>query len=221
MKGAFTDAKTDRVGSFELADGGTLFLDEIANVSLKQQAKLLRVLESGDLQRVGSSRVRRVDVRVLAATNADLAREVAEGRFREDLLYRLNTVEIRLPPLCASGATTSRSSPRSSCGEQAARYKQPAVELTPGAMRALLEHPWPGNVRELRHAVERAVLMARGPVGDRGRSRAPAASHHAAERRHGRAHRRPHARGRRAAAHPARARAARRQRRAARPRRSA
>jgi DNA-binding NtrC family response regulator len=163
VKGAFTDAKTDRIGSFELADGGTLFLDEIANVSPKQQAKLLRVLESGDLQRVGSSRIRRVDVRVLAATNADLGREVSEGRFREDLLYRLNTVEIRLPPLRDRRddvpwlvALFLR--------QQAARSGKAAAELTPGAMRALLHHPWPGNVRELRHAVERAVLMARGPV---------------------------------------------------------
>jgi DNA-binding NtrC family response regulator len=161
VKGAFTDAKTDRVGSFELAEGGTLFLDEIANVSLKQQAKLLRVLESGDLQRVGSSRIRRVDVRVLAATNADLARLVAEGGFREDLLYRLNTVEIRLPPLRERRDDIPQLAALF-LGEQAVRYKKPAAELTPGAMRALLEHPWPGNVRELRHAVERAVLMASG-----------------------------------------------------------
>jgi DNA-binding NtrC family response regulator len=161
VKGAFTDAKSDRIGSFELADGGTLFLDEIANVTLKQQAKLLRVLESGELQRVGSSRTRHVDVRVLAATNADLAREVAEGRFREDLLYRLNTVEIHLPPLRdrredipALAAHFLR--------EQSARYHRPVAELTPEAMRALLAHAWPGNVRELRHAVERAVLMASG-----------------------------------------------------------
>ncbi|HKP14459.1 MAG TPA: sigma-54 dependent transcriptional regulator [Gemmatimonadaceae bacterium] len=161
VKGAFTDAKTDRVGSFELADGGTLFLDEIANVSLKQQSKLLRVLESGDLQRVGSSRVRRVDVRVLAATNADLAREVAEGRFREDLLYRLNTVEVRLPPLRERRDDVAQLAGMF-LAEQAVRYKKPAATLTHGAMRALLEHPWPGNVRELRHAVERAVLMAGG-----------------------------------------------------------
>jgi DNA-binding NtrC family response regulator len=161
VKGAFTDAKSDRAGCFELADGGTLFLDEIANVSPKQQAKLLRVLESGELQRVGSSRTLKVDVRVISATNADLPREVAEGRFREDLLYRLNTVEIRLPPLRerrddvpALAAHFLR--------EQAARYNKPAAELAPGAMRALLDHPWPGNVRELRHAVERAVLMAQG-----------------------------------------------------------
>ena len=163
VKGAFTDAKTDRVGSFELADGGTLFLDEIANVSLRQQAKLLRVLESGDLQRVGSSRIRRVDVRVLAATNADLAREVAEGRFREDLLYRLNTMEIRLPPL-----RERREDIPALAGlflrEQAARTRKPVVELSAGAMRALLDHRWPGNIRELRHAVERAVLMAREAV---------------------------------------------------------
>src|SRR5271157_3401300 len=92
VKGAFTDAKTDRVGRFELADGGTLFLDEIANVPLNLQAKLLRVLETGDLERVGSSKTRRVDVRVLSATNADVAQEVQAGRFREDLLFRLNTI---------------------------------------------------------------------------------------------------------------------------------
>src|SRR3712207_3548761 len=96
VKGAFTDAKTDRVGRFELADGGTLFLDEIGNMSLPQQAKLLRVLQVGELERVGSSRTRQVDVRVVSATNADVRAEVAAGRFREDLLYRLNTVEIQL-----------------------------------------------------------------------------------------------------------------------------
>jgi DNA-binding NtrC family response regulator len=119
-------------------------------------------LESGDLQRVGSSRVRRVDVRVLAATNADLSREVAEGRFREDLLYRLNTVEIRLPALRERRDDVAQLAALF-LAEQAVRYKKPAAALTPGAMRALLEHQWPGNVRELRHAVERAVLMARGP----------------------------------------------------------
>jgi DNA-binding NtrC family response regulator len=161
VKGAFTDAKTDRAGCFELADGGTLFLDEIANVSLKQQAKLLRVLESGELQRVGSSRTRQVDVRVVSATNAELPREVSEGRFREDLLYRLNTVEIRLPPLRERREDVPLLAAHF-LREQAARYNKPAAELSPGAMRALLDHPWPGNVRELRHAVERAVLMAQG-----------------------------------------------------------
>jgi len=161
VKGAFTDARTDRVGSFELADGGTLFLDEIANVAAKQQAKLLRVLESGDLQRVGSSRVRHVDVRVISATNADLGAEVAEGRFREDLLYRLNTVEIRLPPLRERRDDIPRLAAHF-LQEQSARYNRRVIDLTPGAMRALLDHSWPGNVRELRHAVERAVLMAGG-----------------------------------------------------------
>jgi transcriptional regulator with GAF, ATPase, and Fis domain len=99
VKGAFTDAKTDRVGYFELADGGTLFLDEIGNMPPKQQAKLLRVLQTGEFQRVGSSKTKRVDVRVVSATNVNIRQEVAEGRFREDLLYRLNTVEIHLPPL--------------------------------------------------------------------------------------------------------------------------
>src|SRR5438046_7619459 len=99
VKGAFTDAKTDRVGRFDLADGGTLFLDEIANVPLTQQAKLLRVLETGDLERVGSSATRRVNVRVLAATNADVNAEAAAGRFRQDLLFRLNTIEIHIPQL--------------------------------------------------------------------------------------------------------------------------
>ena len=131
VKGAFTDAKTDRIGCFELADGGTLFLDEIANISLAQQAKLLRVLQSGELQPVGSSRVRRVDVRVLAATNADLAREVAEGRFREDLLYRLNTVEIHLPPLRERREDIPHLAAHF-LREQATRYKQPAVELDAG-----------------------------------------------------------------------------------------
>ena len=99
IKGAFTDARTDRIGRFELADGGTLFLDEIANVPLRQQAKLLRVLETGEMERVGSSKTRRVNVRVLSATNADVHAEAEAGRFRSDLLFRLNTVEIRIPPL--------------------------------------------------------------------------------------------------------------------------
>ena len=161
VKGAFTDAKTDRIGCFELADGGTLFLDEIANITPKQQAKLLRVLESGEVQRVGSSKARHVDVRVISATNADLDKEIAAGQFREDLLYRLNTVEVRLPPLRER---------REDIPVLAARFLQRRAEhygkvitgFEKGAMQALLNHPWPGNVRELEHVVERAVLMARG-----------------------------------------------------------
>ncbi len=165
VKGAFTDAKTDRVGCFELADTGTLFLDEIANVGMKQQAKLLRILESGEIQRVGSSRTRKVDVRVIAATNADIQTEVAEGRFREDLLYRVNTVEIKLPPLRERKDDIPVLA-RHFLKEQANRYGKRVTTFSPDAMQLLLAHPWPGNVRELSHAVERAVLMAHGEVVD-------------------------------------------------------
>ena len=167
VKGAFTDARTDRVGRFELADGGTLFLDEIANVPPPQQAKLLRVVETGELERVGSSQTRRVDVRLISATNAALEEEVAAGRFRRDLLFRLNTVEIRLPalrdrredipPLAAHFLT-----------HHAQRYRKGVGSFDPAAIRALLDHTWPGNVRELDHVVERAVLMAGGTTIGRG-----------------------------------------------------
>jgi len=161
VKGAFTDAKTDRVGRFELADGGTLFLDEIANVPLSQQARLLRVLETGEFERVGSSRTRRANVRIISATNAHLAAEVTAGRFREDLLFRLNTVEIPIPPLRqrrddipALAAHFLRL--------HAQKYCKRLHGFEPSAMQMLLGHRWPGNVRELDHAVERAVLMAGG-----------------------------------------------------------
>ena len=159
VKGAFTDAKADRVGRFELADGGTLFLDEIGNMSAPQQAKLLRVLQTGEVERVGSSRTRRLDVRVIAATNADLRADVASGRFREDLLYRLNTVEVHLPPLRERRDDIA---PLAAWFLQrhAARYRKPLSGFEPAAMQALLAHSWPGNVRELSHAIERAVLMA-------------------------------------------------------------
>lgn len=161
VKGAFTDAKTDRIGCFELADGGTLFLDEIANVPLQQQAKLLRVLETREIQRVGSSKTRKVDVRVISATNANLGEAVANGDFREDLLYRLNTVEIRLPPLRERQEDIPLLAMHF-LGKQAARYGRDIEGFSPAAMSALREHPWPGNVRELQHSVERSVLMARG-----------------------------------------------------------
>lgn len=161
VKGAFTDAKTDRVGCFELADGGTLFLDEIANVPIQQQAKLLRVLENREVQRVGSSKARKVDVRVISATNANLGEAVSSGDFREDLLYRLNTVEIRLPPL-RDRAEDIPLLATHFLRKQAARYGREIGEFSPAAMAALREHNWPGNVRELQHSVERSVLMARG-----------------------------------------------------------
>jgi DNA-binding NtrC family response regulator len=173
VKGAFTDAKTDRTGCFELADGGTLFLDEIANMPLGQQSRLLRVLQTGELHPVGSSRARRVDVRVLAATNAEIAREAADGRFREDLLYRLNTVEIRIPPL------RERRDDIAGLARAFLAASAKPKRLSANAMEALLAHTWPGNVRELEHVIERAILLASGDeiaVDDlalRGRADAP------------------------------------------------
>lgn len=161
VKGAFTDAKVDRVGRFELADGGTLFLDEIANVPLNLQAKLLRVLETGEMERVGSSKTRKVDVRILAATNADVNAEVAAGRFRQDLLFRLNTIEIQLPPLRERREDIPLLA-NHFLRMYAQRYRKVLSGFESAAMQAMLEHPWPGNVRELDHSVERAVLLAQG-----------------------------------------------------------
>ena len=161
VRGAFTDAKKDRVGRFEMADGGTLFLDEIANVPASQQAKLLRVLETGELERVGSSKTRRVEVRVLSATNADLGTEVSEGRFRRDLLYRLNTIEIPLPPLRDRPKDIPLLA-RRFLEIHRRRYRKQVEGFDQAAAQAMQEHPWPGNVRELDHAVERGVLMCRG-----------------------------------------------------------
>ncbi|MGE5243289.1 MAG: sigma-54-dependent transcriptional regulator [Betaproteobacteria bacterium] len=163
VKGAFTDAKTDRVGRFELADGGTLFLDEIANVPLNLQPKLLRVLETGDFERVGSSRTRHVNVRILSATNASLADEVGSGRFRQDLLFRLNTIEIALPPLRGRREDIPALASHF-LRQHAQRYRKTINGFEPAALQALLDHPWPGNIRELDHAVERGVLMAQGPT---------------------------------------------------------
>ena len=159
VKGAFTDAKTDRVGRFELAEGGSLFLDEIANISLNLQAKLLRVLETGEFERVGSSRTRRANVRIISATNADLSADVAAGRFRQDLLFRLNTIEIPLPPLRDRREDIPLLA-RHFLAQHAQRYRKPITGFDATAMQLLLDHAWPGNVRELDHAVERAVLMA-------------------------------------------------------------
>ena len=161
VKGAYTDARADRAGRFEVADGGTLFLDEIGNVPPPQQARLLRALETGEFERVGASRTQRADVRIVSATNADLPALVAEGRFREDLLFRINTIEIRMPPLreraedilpLAGAALASR----------AARYGRRVTGFEPAAVAALLRYPWPGNVRELNSVVERSLLLAAG-----------------------------------------------------------
>jgi len=161
VKGAFTDAKTDRAGRFELADESTLFLDEIANLPMSQQAKLLRVIETGEFERVGSSRTLHANVRIVSATNSNLHEEVAGGRFRQDLLFRLNTIEIALPPLrerrediAPLGAHFLR--------QHAERYRKKLTGFEPGAHEALMRHEFPGNVRELDHVIERAVLMCHG-----------------------------------------------------------
>ncbi|MFN2531298.1 MAG: sigma-54-dependent transcriptional regulator [Pyrinomonadaceae bacterium] len=163
VRGAFTDAKTDRIGRFELADGGTLFLDEIANVPLNLQSKLLRVLETGQFERVGSSKTQRINVRVLSATNADLSAEVAQGKFRQDLLFRLNTVEIHLPSL-RDRREDIPALAQHFLRQHTDRYRRKIVDFTPDALHALSKHSWPGNVRELDHVVERAVLMCAGQM---------------------------------------------------------
>ncbi len=160
VKGAFTDARMDRIGRFELADGGTIFLDEIGNVPMRQQAKLLRVLESGEVERVGSSRPRRVNVRALSATNTDLAAACASGQFREDLLFRLNTVEIHLPALRERREDIPVLAAHF-LARYSARYRRPLQGFDSAAIQALLQYSWPGNVRELDHTIERAVLMCR------------------------------------------------------------
>jgi len=163
VRGAFTDAKTDRAGRFELADGGTLFLDEIGNIPLSQQAKILRVLETGELERVGSSRTYRVNVRLISATNADLPAEVAAGKFRQDLLFRLNTIQLHLPPLRERREDIALLAQHFLKGH-VERYRKTITGFDDAAVEAMKNYAWPGNVRELDHAVERGVLMAQGKV---------------------------------------------------------
>lgn len=161
VKGAFTDARGDRIGRFEAARGGTLFLDEIANITAAQQMRLLHVLEEGRFERVGETASRSTDARIIAATNADLRQLIHERRFREDLYFRLNTVEIALPALRARREDVSLLATH-----YLARYAQehgrPSLHLSEPAARALEAHDWPGNVRELQHVMQRAVLLARG-----------------------------------------------------------
>jgi len=161
VKGAFTDAKSDRIGRFEMAQGGSLFLDEITGVPLNLQPKLLRVLETGDFERVGSSRTRQADVRILSATNSDVSAEVEAGRFRQDLLYRLNTLEIVLPPLRDRRDDIPLLALHF-LRKHSMRYRRRMTRFDTAATHALLNYRWPGNVRELDHVVERAVLMAAG-----------------------------------------------------------
>jgi DNA-binding NtrC family response regulator len=160
VKGAFTDARTDRIGRFELADHGTIFLDEIGNVPYRQQAKLLRVIEAGEIERVGSSRSKKIDVRVISATNSDLKAACEGGQFREDLLFRLNTVEIHLPAL-RERRDDIPTLAMHFLSQYASRYRRQVKGIDPTALHSLLQYSWPGNVRELEHTMERAVLMAR------------------------------------------------------------
>src|SRR5438477_12941949 len=161
VKGAFTDAKTDRAGRFELADESSLFMDEIANIPLTQQAKLLRVIETGEFERVGSSKTMHANVRIISATNANLRDEVAAGRFRQDLLFRLNTIEIRVPPL-RDRREDIMALANHFLRQVTQRYRKQLVGFDETARDRLLQHSFPGNVRELDHVIERAVLMARG-----------------------------------------------------------
>jgi len=163
VRGAFTDAKSDRAGRFELAEGGTLFLDEIGNMSAGQQAKILRVIERGEYERVGSSRTYRADVRLISATNSDLPAEVAAGHFRQDLLFRLNTIRLHIPPLRERREDIELLA-QHFLKQHVGRYKKAVAGFDVQALQAMLAHPWPGNVRELDHTVERAVLMASGRV---------------------------------------------------------
>ena len=163
VKGAITDARADRVGRFELADGGSLFLDEIANVPTAQQPKMLRVLETGEFERVGSSKTRKVNVRIVSATNAELKKEVEAGHFRRDLLFRLNTIEIHLPPLRERREDIAPLA-HYFLRQQMLRYRKAVEGFEANALQAMLKYDWPGNVRELEHMVERAILMTNGTL---------------------------------------------------------
>ena len=163
VRGAFTDAKSDRAGRFELAHGGTLFMDEIGNIPLNQQAKILRTLETGEFERVGSSKTYRANVRLISATNSDLSAEVAAGKFRQDLLFRLNTIAIHLPPLRERREDIPLLA-QHFLKQHVERYRKAITGFDAGALEAMQAHTWPGNVRELDHAIERGVLMSTGKV---------------------------------------------------------
>ncbi len=161
VRGAFTGASTDRPGRFELADQATLFLDEIGNLPLSQQAKVLRALETGEFERLGSPKMRHADVRLISATNSDLGAAVAASNFREDLLFRINTVTIHLPPLRERGEDILLLA-HHFLERYNEKYGRALTELDPSAVEAIQAHRWPGNVRELEHVLERGVLMAQG-----------------------------------------------------------
>jgi DNA-binding NtrC family response regulator len=160
-KGAFTDAKENRIGRFELAKHGTLFLDEIANIPQSQQAKLLRVLESGEYEVLGSSQTQHADSRIISATNGDIAQLIGDGAFREDLYFRLNTIELRVPSLKERFHDIAPLA-KHFIAHHGKRYNREELSLTPSALKALEGYHWPGNVREMSHLMERAVLLAQG-----------------------------------------------------------
>lgn len=159
IKGAFTDAKENRIGRFELADQGSLFLDEIGNIPLSQQAKLLRVLESQQFEKVGSSKTQQVNVRVISATNANIEKLISAGEFRQDLFYRLNSIEIRLPSL-AERQEDIVPLAEHFIEKYGKKYKKLPLALTHNAKQQLLDYEWPGNIRELSHSIERAVILS-------------------------------------------------------------
>lgn len=157
-KGAFTGAIGERKGYFGEADGGTIFLDEVGELPLPTQARLLRVLESGEFIKVGSSKVQKTDVRIVAATNVNLTQAIADGRFREDLYYRLNTVPIQIPPLRERGEDVLLLF-RKFASDFAEKYRMPAIQLTEDAKQVLLAYPWPGNVRQLKNITEQISII--------------------------------------------------------------
>ena len=163
VKGAFTDAREDRKGKFELAHGGTLFLDEIGNLSLQSQAKLLSVLQNRYVVRVGSNKQIPIDIRLICATNCDLLHMVSEGRFREDLLYRINTIFIEVPPL-RDRVDDIPILANYFLRIDSQRYGKGSMKMSTHALEKLANHDWPGNVRELQHAIEKAVIMSESPV---------------------------------------------------------
>jgi two-component system, NtrC family, response regulator HydG len=158
MKGAFTDAKTDRPGRFEIASGGTMFLDEIGNLSPPLQAKLLTVLERREVIRVGSNKPKPIDIRLICATNMNINQMIAEEKFREDLLYRINTVEIHIPPLRERGEDIDLLASHFLL-QFSNKYKKNVKDISAATLKKLRQYNWPGNVRELQHAIERAIIM--------------------------------------------------------------
>ncbi|MGI5865804.1 MAG: sigma-54 interaction domain-containing protein [Myxococcales bacterium] len=162
-KGAYTSADQRALGKFDLAQGGTIFLDEIGELPLAVRGKLLRVLQDREFERVGGNRTVRVDARVVAATNRDIEKLVAEGRFRADLYYRIKVVELRLPPLRERGADDIVPLVRHFVSAAARRHGREIPSVAPGALERLVEYPWPGNVRELENCIESAVVIMDGP----------------------------------------------------------